>query len=109
MPLIISNNTKDLDSVFQILKEKYPDLKVTKENKTTLVVLKSKISTVIRVKDDKISIHGDINLKNALNLVLLFVGVLIGIVGVAFVFAIMRLVYLKQIKAFKSDVYNALT
>jgi hypothetical protein len=108
MALIIKNNTKDLDSVFQILKEKYPDLKINKENKSTVVVLKSKITTVIRIKGDKLSIYGDINLKNALNLAFIIIGILVGIVGVIFVFAILRLVYNKQIKAFKSDVYITL-
>ncbi|MBN2778914.1 MAG: hypothetical protein JXR36_14850 [Bacteroidales bacterium] len=109
MPLIISGNTRDLVSVYQILQDKYPNLKVINENKSTVVVLNKTISAVVRFKSDKLYIYGDINLKNALNLVLLIVGVLIGIVGVAFVFAIMQLVYMKQIKAFKSDVYKALT
>ncbi|MDD2635836.1 MAG: hypothetical protein PHW82_10090 [Bacteroidales bacterium] len=109
MALKIINNSQNIDDVFQKLKEHYPNLKIKKANKSTVVIANKKIATVVRLKNKYITVHGDINVRHAVNLILLIIGILLGIFGVIIIFPILWMVYAKQMKKFKNEVYNVLS
>ncbi len=109
MALKITNENQNIDDVLQELQEHYPNLKIKRANKSTIVIPNGKISSVVRIKNEYITVHGDINLRHTLNLFLLIIGILTGIIGVIIIFPILWIVYAKQIKKFKNEVYNVLS
>ncbi|MDD4150843.1 MAG: hypothetical protein PHE33_12530 [Bacteroidales bacterium] len=109
MTLKINNSGQNIEDILQKLKEQYPNLKIKKTNKTTIIIPKGKISSVVRIKKNQITVNGDINMRHTLNFLLLILGILIGIVGVIFIFPILWIVYAKRMKKFKNEVYNVLS
>jgi len=109
MTLKINNSGQNIEDVFQKLKEHYPNLKIKKVNKKTIVIPKGKICSVVRIKKNQITVNGDINMRQTLNFLLLILGILTGIIGVIFIVAILWIAYAKTIKKFKNEVYNVLS
>ena len=109
MALKIKNGYQNIDDVLQKLNEHYPNLKIKQANKSTVVIPNGKISSVVRRKNKHITVHGDINLRHTLNLILFIICILLGIFGVGLLLVILWIVYAKQIKKFKNEVYNVLS
>jgi hypothetical protein len=108
MALTILRGNQSIDELSTILQAKYPDLKLNKANKTTLIIQNGKIMAVVRVKKDKITVSGDLNTKNFLIMGLMVMGILCGLVGVLLIFAILYIIYAARIKHFKNEVFEAI-
>ena len=107
--LVLESNNLNLDETFELLKKKYPDLKIKKVNKTTIFVPKGKISAIIRFKKKKTSVHGDINARDPLNLILIILGIILGLIGVFIIFIILWIIYSRRINSFKTEVFEFLS
>lgn len=108
MALSISTSKFDAKSLFDLLTNLFPDCKIKILNKSTLLVTKGKIMSVVRIKKDRLTIHGDLNTKDPLVMILLVLGIISGLVGVILFASILYIIYAKAIKLHKNKVYSLL-
>lgn len=99
---------RQADDVFQQLSSAFPDKKVSKVNKSTIMVASGKVMAVARVKKDKIKINGDLNTKDPLNIAMIALGIILGLVGVFLIFGILYIIYAKKIKIIRDEVSSLL-
>jgi cytochrome c biogenesis protein CcdA len=99
---------RQADDVFQQLASAFPDKKVTKLNKSTIMVSSGKVMAVARVKKDKIKINGDLNTKDPLNIAMIALGIILGLVGVFLIFGILYIIFAKKIKLIRDEVSTVL-
>ncbi len=107
MSLKLESNI-DIDSTFQLLKEKFPDLKIRKSGKKTIIVPKGKVSAVLRFKKSCVKIYGDFNSKNPTYMMLMTIGVLSGLLGLFIIFPILWISLGSKMKALETEVFNSL-
>lgn len=84
----------------------FPDKQVKKLNKSTIIIPNGKVHAILRLKKGIVSVGADLNTKDNTIMALTFVGILTGVIGVLVIFAILYPIYMKQIKAFKQEVYD---
>ncbi len=107
MSLLISS-PRNIESDLILLKEKLPDFIIKKSGKKRIFIINNKVLSIIRYKKSQTTIHGDINLKNTTNLILVSIGILIGILGLIIILPILYLDLNKKIKKLKLQVFNAI-
>ncbi len=108
MALKIKSGNITAESVQQSLTAAFPDLQVKTPNKSTVVVIKSKIMCVVRIRKNGLKIQGDLNTKDPVNIALIALGVILGVIGVFLIFGILYLIRLKAIKELRNKVYSVL-
>ncbi|PLX06271.1 MAG: hypothetical protein C0596_17510 [Marinilabiliales bacterium] len=107
MTLILSKNI-DIESAEAILQQKYPNLKVKRTKNKFIRVLNGKYLALVKFNKKETSVHGDINVNDPVNMVLLVLGVLSGAIGLLFFFGIEWIILSKKIKGFKKEVFDVL-
>jgi len=108
MALIVHTTKYDAQSLSDFLTNSFPECTVKIQNRSTIIVAKGKIMSVIRIRKDKLTVHGDLNTKNPLIFILVILGILSGVVGVLVVFLILYIIFGKSIKTHKNKVYSLL-
>jgi cytochrome c biogenesis protein CcdA len=99
---------RNADDVLQQLASAFPDKKVSKLNKSTIMVSSGKVMAVARLKKDKIKINGDLNTKNPLNIAMIALGIILGLVGVFLIFGVLYIIFAKKIKLIRDEVSTVL-
>ncbi len=102
------DSTLDIDSTLLLLQEKYPDLKIKKSGKRAIIILNGKIAAVVKFRKKGTTVHGDLNLNDAMNMTFFVLGVVFGIIGLLILFPVLWISLNKKIKSFKTEVYNVL-
>ncbi|MDD3860401.1 MAG: hypothetical protein PHW83_09405 [Bacteroidales bacterium] len=108
MALSISTTRFDTQSLSDLLINLLPDCKTKILNKSTVIVTKGKLMSVVRIKKDKLTVNGDLNTKDPVVLILIVLGILCGVIGVIFFAGILYIIYAKAIKLHKNKVYSLL-
>jgi beta-lactamase regulating signal transducer with metallopeptidase domain len=98
-----------VEQLMHKLNETFPQHTVKKINKTTLAILNGKVQAVVKLKKNKVRVSADLNTRDAIIMILLVLGILLGVIGVLVIFAILYPIYMKKIKAFKQEVYDAIS
>lgn len=97
---------KTIDELLEEVTALFPDKKVKKLNKSTIVIPNGKVQAILRLKKGVVSVGADLNTRDNTIMALTFVGILAGVIGVFVIFAILYPIYMKQIKAFKQEAYD---
>ncbi|MDD3861194.1 MAG: hypothetical protein PHW83_13460 [Bacteroidales bacterium] len=108
MALSISTTRFDTQSLSDLLINLLPDCKIKILNKSTVIVSKRKVMSVVRIKKEKLTVTGDLNTKDPLVLSLIVLGIITGLIGVIVFAGILYIIYAKAIKLHKNKVYSLL-
>ncbi len=100
---------KTIDDLLEEATCLFPDKKVKKLNRSTIVIPNGKVLAILRLKKGKVKVAADLNSKDIMIMALIIVGILAGIIGVLVIFAILYPIYIKQIKTFKQEVYDIIS
>jgi len=108
MALTISTTKFNTQSLSDLLITLFPDCKIKILNKSTVIVTKGKVLSVLRIKKDKLTINGDLNTKDPVVMILIVLGILCGVIGVIIFAGILYIIYAKAINLHKNNVYTLL-
>jgi len=108
MALTVNTTAYDAQSLSDLLNNYFPEYKIKIQNKTTLLAVKGKIMTVVRIRQNKLTVHGDLYTKDPVILVLVILGILSGVIGVFIILGILYIIFAKAIKSQKNKVYSLL-
>ncbi len=100
----ISNSIEPHD-IFEKSKSIFPDYKISMSGKKNILIRNKAVMVVVSKRKDKLKFHSDLNYSYTNNLILLFLGILIGIIGVIFVLITLYIIYNKKRKNLHKEVF----
>ena len=105
MKYININNSTELHDIFEKSKSIFPDYKTSMSRKKNILIRNKAVMVVVSKRKDKLKFHSDLNYSYTNNLILLFLGILIGIIGVIFVLITLYIIYNKKRKNLHKEVF----
>jgi uncharacterized membrane protein len=108
MGLTIQTQNPDIANIQTTLAGALHDTQVKVLNRKTIMVSQGKVMTIVRLSKNRIKIQGDLNTKDPVNLILIVLGIILGLIGVFFIFGILYIIYFKSMKRLRHQVYSTL-